>query len=78
MRVGETHVHSFELNWVPSERRMKGRLPCAEPIDPEPQGFEELREYVGNLLRISNIKLVPRPNWDYDLFNEYSERDGQE
>ncbi|TPN02465.1 hypothetical protein [Mesorhizobium sp. B2-1-5] len=68
-RVPETHLHSFELNWIEAERRMKrGKLPCAEAIDQELQSFEQLRSFVGTRFRINNIGIVPRPDWVYDLF----------
>lgn len=47
-RVPATHLHSFELNYVEADQRMKkGRLPCAEPISEDLKSFEELRDYVG-------------------------------
>ena len=68
-RVPETHLHSFELNWIEAERRMRrGKLPCAEPIEQDLQSFEALREYVGKRFKIINIGIVPRPDWVYDLF----------
>lgn len=68
-RVPASHAHTFNLNWVEAERRMrKGKLPCAEPLEPEPQSFEELRTLVGRRLNINNIDVVPRPPWEYDLF----------
>jgi hypothetical protein len=68
-RVPETHLHSFELNWIEAERRMRrGKLPCAEPIDEDLQSFEALRSFVGRRFRINNIGIVPRPDWVYDLF----------
>ena len=46
-RVPETHFHTFELNWVESEQRMKsGNLPCAEPINEQLLSFGDLREFV--------------------------------
>ena len=68
-RVSETHLHGFEANWIRSERRMKrGKLPCAETIREELQSFESLRDYVGRVFKIKNIEVVPRPQWEYDLF----------
>lgn len=68
-RVPASHTHSFELNWVAAEARMRrGKLPCAEPMEPEPQSYEELRELVGRRWNINNIDIVPRPLWEYDLF----------
>jgi hypothetical protein len=68
-RVPPTHLHCFDLNWIEEERRMrKGKLPCARPLDSEPQSFEDLREFVGIHFRIKNIGIVPRPEWEYNLF----------
>jgi len=45
-RVPATHLHSFDLNWVESEQRMKkGKLPCAEPISEPLQSFAELTDF---------------------------------
>lgn len=69
VRVPETHLHCFEMNWIESEGRMKrGKLPCARAIEEELQTFENLRTFVGTHLRIKNIDIVPRPDWVYDLF----------
>lgn len=70
-RVPETHLHSFDLNYIEAEGRMKaGKLPCAEPI-PEPlQTFKELRRFCGTCFKINNIDIVPPPDWEYDLFDE--------
>lgn len=69
-RVGPTHHHSFELNWLAGERRMRrGNLPLACDVEEEMPSFESLRTYVGKLFRISNIGIVPMPPWEYDLFN---------
>jgi hypothetical protein len=68
-RVSDTHYHSFEANWVASERRMRsGNLPQAVGLEEEPQSFESLREVIGNLFRINNISIVPKPPWEYNLF----------
>jgi hypothetical protein len=53
----------------------RGNLRQAVDIDEELQTFEAFRDHVGNLFRISNIDIVPRPPWVYDLFLE-NERNG--
>lgn len=69
-RVGGTHLHAFEMNWSPELRRMRGRnLPMAREIDEDLPSFERLRDYVGNLFRISNIGIVSVPPWEYTLFD---------
>lgn len=69
-KVSETHLHSFDLNWLPGHRRMRGtNLPQACEIETELQSFETLREYVGNRFRINNIGLVSVPPWEYSLFD---------
>ena len=68
-RVSNSHHHSFTLNWVKAEDRMRnGNLPMAEDIDQGIQTFESLRSLTGNLFRINNIDLVQPPKWEYDLF----------
>jgi hypothetical protein len=67
-RVGECHVHSFELNWLETEGRMRTDLSQAEPMPQEIQSFESVRAYAGNLFRINNIDLVAQPPWEYRLF----------
>jgi hypothetical protein len=69
IRVSASHHHSFALNWLEMERRMRGgNLPMAEDIDQSIQSFESLRDLVGNLFRINNIDIVPPPKWEYDFF----------
>lgn len=68
-RVSRTHYHSFELNWVEAEGRMRlGNLPMAVNIDQEPDRFESLRDEVGKLFRINNMSVVLPPPWEYKMF----------
>ncbi len=68
-RVSATHYHSFDLNWLEAEGRMRaGNLPQAMSIEQEPQSFESLRDEVGNLFRINNISVVLPPPWEYEMF----------
>ena len=63
-RVGDCHVHGFEINWVEAEGRMRTDLSQAEPLPAEVQSYESLRDFTGNLFRISNIDIVDRPDWE--------------
>jgi hypothetical protein len=68
-RVPVTHLHSFDLNWVEAEGRMRrGKLPCARPVERELQTFEDVRDFVGSHFKINNMNIVPRPDWVYGLF----------
>jgi hypothetical protein len=68
-RVPETHFHPFDFNYIEGEGRMRrGKLPYAQPLEPEPQTFEELRAQAGLLFGIKNMHVVPRPDWVYSLF----------
>lgn len=68
-RVGPSHHHSFDLNWLEAEKRLRGRnLPMADDIDEEIQSFESLLEFTGNRFRINNICVVTLPKWEYDFF----------
>jgi len=69
-RVSPTHYHSFDLNWIEAERRMRGgNLPMAESVIEEPTCFESLTDEVGKLFRINNMFVVLPPKWEYDLFS---------
>lgn len=64
-----THLHAFEHNYSEAEHKMRaGNLRMAQEVDPEPQDFDSVREFVGKRLRINNIDLVHEPDWQYDLF----------
>ena len=68
IRVGNTHFHTFELNWSPESGRMRrGGLRQAMEIDQEPQSFTELRDFVGNRFKINNMNVVTEPPWEYRL-----------
>lgn len=67
-RVGATHYHSFEHNWVEANRAMRTGLHQAEDFEPEPQSFESLRTEIGKLFRINNMEIVSIPPWEYTLF----------
>lgn len=70
-RVGETHLHPFDLNWSASKGRLKGgNLRQALPFDEEFQSFESFRNAVGIHFGISNISIVTPPPWVYDLYSE--------
>jgi hypothetical protein len=58
-----THWHSFELNWRSQLGRPLKWVPVACPISPDFQSFADLRAGVGNRFRISNIGLIPEPDW---------------
>lgn len=65
-KVGPTHFHPFELNWIADKKKMRpGDLPVATDITGELQTFESFRAMAGFLLGINNIELVKRPPWEY-------------
>lgn len=69
LRVSRTHYHSFDLNWLEAENRLRGgNLPLAESITEEPDSFESLRREVGKLFRINNMDVVLPPPWEYKMF----------
>lgn len=68
IEIDGTHRHSFDLNWRPTSGSPLKWVPIAEPIMPDYQSFADLLAGVGNLFRISNIDLIPEPNWDRTLF----------
>lgn len=66
--VSPTHLHAFELNWLPTSGRMRrGNLPLAQDIPDQLNDFAEVLAFVGNRFRINNIGLVQEPKWEYEL-----------
>jgi hypothetical protein len=67
--VGSSHVHPFEVNFVPNERRMRaGSLPAAIPINPDPTTLSEFFAFCGEWFRIVNIGVVEVPPQRPDMF----------
>ena len=68
-RCSNSHHHSFDLNWLEQEGRMRfGNLPMAEDITQQIQTFEDIRDEAGILFGINNISIVLPPKWEYDFF----------
>ena len=68
-RIPGSHIHSFHLNYVSEEDRMRKPLRLAEEYNPEAENFIELRKYVGKRFNISNISVVTEPEWSLSLFD---------
>lgn len=69
VRVGDTHLHEFSLNWSEAIKNVRGgRLATAREISEDLQTFEMVRDYFGKSANIINMQLVERPPWVYDLF----------
>lgn len=69
-RVPDTHHHTFDLNYFGDEDRMRGgNLPWAIAFSEEILSFESLRDTAGKCFGISDIDLVSRPVWGYDLLS---------
>jgi hypothetical protein len=67
-RCSDSHVHEFDLNWDADNGRLRGaNLPLARDIETQLHDFKAVREYAGNLLKISNIDVVVEPHWEYVL-----------
>jgi hypothetical protein len=67
-RMPDTHHHAFDLNWLPSESRMRNtNLPLARAVEGRLESFEDLMSYVGNAFNISNIDIVTPPEWEHML-----------
>lgn len=70
-RLGDTHIHAFELNYSQAEDRMRGtNLHMADNIAEEIQSFESLRDFAGRAFFITNIHVVSTPPWAYNLFQD--------
>lgn len=69
-RVSDSHYHSFDVNWVPVNNRVRADLSQAVELEPVPQSFESLRDFCGREFNIINIDVVSRPPWEYDLLTD--------
>lgn len=59
-----SHHHRFDLNWERSQEAvLKGDLPIAIPLDPDPPNYRELLAVVGKEFRINKIQSVTVPPW---------------
>jgi hypothetical protein len=66
--IAGSHLHPFELNWILATEVMRtGNLPFATAVNPDPGTFEEVLDLVGNMFRISNIRLIETPSWSRRL-----------
>jgi hypothetical protein len=67
-RTDATHIHPFELNFQEGRGRMVDGLPLADNVAGSMESFESVRYFVGTRLNISNVDIVPPPEWEYALF----------
>lgn len=57
-----THLHSFDLNYLDSERRMlRGNLPLAHSVLPEPETLKAFLAFGEKSLRINGLAQVTLP-----------------
>jgi hypothetical protein len=64
-------MHDFDLNWIPEVERLRGgAVRLAKDVEEELETFEDVRAFVGNAFRISNIGVVTAPPWMYDLLSD--------
>lgn len=64
-----SHHHSFALNWLTSETRLRLRnLPVAEPLVPDPADFKSLLAFVEDVFRIEGLSESSPPPWEESLF----------
>lgn len=51
---------------------LSGNLPVADVLSLDPDGYENLIEFVGKRFRISGLlEVLPSPDWEYSLFRPY-------
>jgi hypothetical protein len=64
MIIRTSHIHRFENNYFEAGNRMvRGNLPHAIPLEPDPSSFDELLEVASKEFRISDLNRVPTPPW---------------
>jgi hypothetical protein len=67
-RLTNSHHHSFDLNWLPNENRMRsGNLPLAMDMGSGLESFQEVMVFVGIAFKISNIEAITPPEWQHTL-----------
>lgn len=60
-----SHHHRFDLNWDRSQAAiLRGEIPIAVPLNPEPENFRALLAVVGKEFRIRRIQSVTVPPWE--------------
>jgi hypothetical protein len=65
--VGD-HVHPFDLNWLEVEQRMRRHnLPYAASMPHPTESYLGLLDAAKAVFRISNIDIVPPPEWSPKL-----------
>jgi hypothetical protein len=68
-----THIHSFELNYLAKEKRMRsGNLELARPVEPEPENFEDFLALAEKLLRIKGLAELRLP-WAQGAFRGFDQ-----
>jgi hypothetical protein len=64
MIIHTSHVHRFEHNYNEAgDRMVRGNLPRAIPLEPDPANFSELLEVASKELKISDLSRVTVPPW---------------
>ena len=64
MIIHTSHIHRFEYNYYEAGNRMiRGNLPHAVPLEPDPADFKELLEVGAKELKIADLSGVTTPPW---------------
>jgi hypothetical protein len=64
MIICTSHIHRFEHNYFEAGSRMvRGNLPHAIPLEPDPSDFGDLLEVAAKELMISDLSRVATPPW---------------
>jgi hypothetical protein len=64
MIIRTSHIHRFEHNYnEAADRMVRGNLPRAIPLDPDPADFSDLLEVASKELKISDLGRVTTPPW---------------
>lgn len=66
--VWGTHVHPFDMNWVPQNDAMRsGNLLYAIEIRPDFQDYQSLLDHAKFLFKINVLERIERPLWSERL-----------
>ena len=63
-----THRHTFSLNWLEREKRMRyHNLPIAEPVSELIPDFGSLLMFAGACFNVDDLDRLPAPPWERTL-----------
>jgi hypothetical protein len=66
--IEESHRHNYYENLTSDGKMRSGNLPVAIPIEEKLETFQSLVDFVAEIYKIEDLKLLMPPPWSEDLF----------